>query len=106
MASPDGPVVLQVGQTMPELAETLRASYDVVTLPDQDPQRTSVLADHGERVTVAVVSFGAPFGAELFEVLPRLGAVANFGVGYDNIDLAEARRRGVVVSNTPDVLTD
>jgi lactate dehydrogenase-like 2-hydroxyacid dehydrogenase len=106
MAPSDAPVVLQVGQTMPELAESLRASYDVVTLPEQDPERSTVLAEHGPGVTVAAVSFGAPFGAELFEALPRLGAVANFGVGYDNIDLAEARRRGVVVSNTPDVLTD
>ena len=30
----------------------------------------------------------------------------NFGVGYDTTDVAEAARRGVVVANTPDVLTD
>ncbi len=38
--------------------------------------------------------------------LPALRVVANYGVGYDNIDLAAAARRGVVVTNTPDVLTD
>ena len=38
--------------------------------------------------------------------LPALQVVANYGVGYDNIDLASAARRGVVVTNTPDVLTD
>jgi glyoxylate reductase len=38
--------------------------------------------------------------------LPSLLVVANYGVGYDNIDLAAAARRGVVVTNTPDVLTD
>ena len=38
--------------------------------------------------------------------LPSLRVVANYGVGYDNIDLAAAARRGVVVTNTPDVLTD
>src|SRR5215470_7369903 len=36
---------------------------------------------------------------------PRLRIVANYGVGVDNIDLAAARARGVVVANTPDVLT-
>jgi glyoxylate reductase len=36
----------------------------------------------------------------------RLRIVANFAVGYDNIDLEACRRRGVVVANTPDVLTD
>ena len=38
--------------------------------------------------------------------LPSLRVVANYGVGYDNIDLAAAARRGIVVTNTPDVLTD
>ena len=40
------------------------------------------------------------------DALPDLRAIVNFGVGYDNVDVAEAARRGVVVSNTPDVLTD
>ncbi len=43
--------------------------------------------------------------AEL-EGLPNLVVVANYGVGHDNIDLAAAGRRGVTVTNTPDVLTD
>ena len=37
---------------------------------------------------------------------PGLRVVANYAVGYDNIDIAECRRRGIVVANTPDVLTD
>jgi glyoxylate reductase len=46
-------------------------------------------------------------GAELFDAAgPSLRIVANFGVGYDSIELAEATRRGIVVSNTPDVLTE
>jgi glyoxylate reductase len=44
--------------------------------------------------------------AQLFEAAgPELRIVANFGVGYDSIDVEEATRRGIVVSNTPDVLT-
>jgi glyoxylate reductase len=37
---------------------------------------------------------------------PRLRVVANVAVGYDNIDVAAAARRGIIVTNTPDVLTD
>lgn len=37
---------------------------------------------------------------------PRLRLIANFGVGFEHIDLAAARARGLVVTNTPDVLTD
>ncbi len=43
---------------------------------------------------------------ELLDACPRIRTVANFGVGYDNIDVAAAAARGVVVGNTPDVLTD
>jgi glyoxylate reductase len=43
---------------------------------------------------------------ELLDAAPELVVVANFAVGYDNVDLALATERGVVVTNTPDVLTD
>jgi glyoxylate reductase len=44
--------------------------------------------------------------AEVLAAAPDLRIVANIAVGYDNIDVAEARERGVVVTNTPDVLTE
>jgi glyoxylate reductase len=44
--------------------------------------------------------------AELFDAAPRVRIVANFGVGYDNVDVEEASRRGILVTNTPDVLTN
>ena len=42
----------------------------------------------------------------LFDAAPRLRVVANHAVGYDNVDVAAATERGIVVTNTPDVLTD
>lgn len=47
-----------------------------------------------------------PIDAEVLESAPRLRVISNFGVGFDNIDLAVATRRGVMVCNTPGVLTD
>lgn len=44
--------------------------------------------------------------AALLDRLPRLRVVANYAVGYDNIDVDTLRERGVAVANTPDVLTD
>ncbi len=44
--------------------------------------------------------------ADLLARAPRLRAVANCAVGFDNIDLAAAAARGIVVTNTPDVLTE
>jgi glyoxylate reductase len=44
--------------------------------------------------------------AALIDGSPHLRAIANYAVGYDNIDLAAAHARGIAVGNTPDVLTD
>ncbi len=43
--------------------------------------------------------------AEVLDAAPALKIVANIAVGYDNIDVSAVRQRGVVVTNTPDVLT-
>lgn len=47
-----------------------------------------------------------PFGATEMDLLPGLGVIANYGVGYDAIDVAAASQRGIKVTNTPDVLND
>ncbi|WP_419785431.1 2-hydroxyacid dehydrogenase [Pseudodesulfovibrio sp.] len=44
--------------------------------------------------------------AGFFDAAPKLKGFANYAVGFDNIDVPEATRRGIPVSNTPDVLTD
>lgn len=44
--------------------------------------------------------------AELFDAAPSVRGYANYAVGYDNMDVAEASRRKIPLSNTPDVLTD
>jgi glyoxylate reductase len=43
---------------------------------------------------------------ELIDAAPALRVIANIAVGYDNIDVPAARERGIVVTNTPDVLTE
>ena len=45
-------------------------------------------------------------GAALIDALPKLEIISSFGVGTDNIDVAHAKRRGVIVTNTPNVLND
>lgn len=43
---------------------------------------------------------------EIMDQAPRLKVVANYAVGFNNIDIKEATKRGIMVSNTPEVLTD
>lgn len=97
--------VLQVGPLKPSLAETLRTTYHAHVLPD-GPERQAFLAEHGAEITVAVTSGRTGVNADLMSALPKLGAVVNFGVGYDTTDIDAAAARGVAVSNTPDVLSD
>ena len=47
-----------------------------------------------------------PFGAAQMDKLPNLKIIANFGVGYDAINVDDASARGITVTNTPDVLND
>ncbi len=58
-------------------------------------------------VAAIVADPAVPVDEALLEAAgPRLRVVANFAVGYDNVDLDACRRRGVAVTNTPDVLTN
>ncbi len=43
---------------------------------------------------------------DIFDVVPKAKIFANYAVGFDNIDIPEAKKRGIVVSNTPEVLTN
>ena len=47
-----------------------------------------------------------PFDGALMDLFPALGLIANYGVGYDAINVADAQTRGIAVTNTPDVLND
>lgn len=103
--SRQGRRVLRVGPLKPSLMDTLVADYDALTLPDGD-EREQFLAEHGPSITAVVTSGRTGVDAALMERLPQLGAVVNFGVGYDATDVDAATERGIGVSNTPDVLTD
>ncbi|WP_343243936.1 2-hydroxyacid dehydrogenase [Streptomyces sp. SID13726] len=85
--------------------QVLRSRYDVVELPG-GPDRDGFLAEHAETVTAAVTTSVSGLDATLMARLPTLGAVINIGVGYDAIDVGYATEHGIVVSNTPDVVTD
>src|SRR3989454_10116894 len=62
----------------------------------------------GRRADGAIGQLTEPWGAELFEALKAAGgrAYSNYAVGYDNVVVPEATRRGIAVGNTPGVLTE
>jgi hydroxypyruvate reductase len=58
-----------------------------------------------DRIT-AIAHTGGGVDADMMKRLPKLKLVANFGVGYDSVDVKTAAERGIVVTNTPDVLNE
>ena len=101
--TPQSRPVLQVGPLKPSLAQTLQDDYAAYVLPDEPAE---FLAAHGDKIRAVVTSGRSGVDAELMSALPNLGAIVHFGVGYDTTDIDAATARGVLVSNTPDVLTD
>jgi glyoxylate reductase len=100
-----GPPVLVTRRIPTSVLDRLREHCDVdaheaaTELPRPELLRRA--ADRQGLVTVVTDRVDA----ELIDASPALKVIANIGVGYDNVDLRAAARRGVVVTNTPDVLT-
>ena len=103
MSQPLIPIVIY-GPLSSYLEEQLKTRFQVHEVgADVDP---SGLPD-AVREARALVSFGAVgASAAIMDALPRLEMIGLFSVGYDKVDVAHAKAKGIKVSNTPDVLTD
>ena len=97
--------VLRVGEFERTFEDELVARYEIPRLPD-GAGRAQFLAEHGAELHVLVTSGSPGVDADTIAALPNLEAIVNNGAGVDSIDLAAAKRRGIGVSNTPDVLSD
>ncbi len=85
---------------------TLRAAFKVNVYPGKGAPTPDEIAAGAEGCRGMLVLVRDRVDAYLMKRLPQLKAIANYGVGYDNIAVAEATRRGIMVTNTPDVLTE
>ncbi|WP_414472073.1 2-hydroxyacid dehydrogenase [Microvirga sp. M2] len=98
--------ILMTAPMMPVVIDALDRAFNLHRLWEHD-DRDTYLSEIGPRIRgVATSTLYGRMDATLFERLPNLEIVASFGVGYDNVDVAEAARRQVIVTNTPDVLND
>jgi glyoxylate reductase len=105
LAMTAGPRVVVVGALPTAGIDLLRQRF-VVEAGGSRPER-SWLHEHVPGAVAIVTDSSIRIEAELLDVASDcLRVVANFAVGYDNIDVEAARERGVRVTNTPDVLTN
>jgi len=84
---------------------TLQSEFTAHLLGDA-ADRNAFLRQHAERVR-GLATFGPmPVDGKLMDTLPKLEIISNFGVGVDAINLEDAKKRKIIVTNTPDVLND
>ena len=97
-----------VTRKLPDTVETRMMELFVVRLNEDDhPFTTDELIATSAMCDVLVPTLTDVLSAEVIAKFdPRLKMIANFGNGVDHIDVTAAQARGIMVSNTPDVLTD
>ena len=97
-----------VTRRLPDAVETrIKELFDVTLRDDDTPMTRAELADATKTADILVPTVTDEIDAGLLaQAGPRLKLIANYGAGVDHIDVATARQRGVLVSNTPGVLTD
>lgn len=105
MTSADRPVVLLPSPVPPVVADGCAERFEVLRLWEAGDE-DALLGEHGPRVRGIATGASRPVDAALLARLPALEVVANFGVGYDSIDVEAATAAGVTVTNTPGVLDD
>ncbi|ESR24597.1 2-hydroxyacid dehydrogenase [Lutibaculum baratangense] len=98
------PEIIVTGPMMKTVFQQLDGSYVLHRLWEADED--ALIAEHGEKIVAIATAGKRPVDATFMQRLPNLKLVANFGVGYDSVDAKWAGENGILVSNTPDVLTD
>jgi len=99
------PEIIVVGKIFARTQEKLDQEFTCHKLYEA-PERDAFLKQHAGKVR-ALATFGASGAdAKLMDALPKLEIIANFGVGVDAIDVAAAKQRKILVTNTPDVLNE
>jgi hydroxypyruvate reductase len=102
MPAPD---VIVTAPLPPFLYDPLRTDYRCHDYY-QSSHKPGLLAAEGQRIRGLVQGGGTVTPTDLLDQLPKLEIISVFGVGYDGVPVDYCRRRGLKVTNTPDVLTD
>jgi lactate dehydrogenase-like 2-hydroxyacid dehydrogenase len=98
-----GRIAILVPGTLNEhAAKRIEKTFEMIRMETADPAR--IMPELAQKVR-GIAAFGG-IGADFIDKLPKLEIIASFGVGYDSVDAAHAGKQSVMVTNTPDVLTE
>jgi len=98
---------IYVTRQMPERGlKIIRKYFDTEVWPEYAPPPKKTIIEKAKNVDALATLLSDKIDAEVFDAAPKLKIVSQMAVGFDNIDLQEATKRGIYVTNTPEVLTD
>ena len=103
----DRPIVLIPRKLSAAVLARANDNYNVIVNEDDHVFHRDALIAACQNVDAVLPCHSENFSADVIAALPdRLKIIANHSVGVDHVDLAAAKARGIVVTNTPDVLSD
>lgn len=97
---------IYVTRRIPDAGIKLLEGHEVDVYEGSTPIPRKLLAEKVVDADALIPLLSDQIDAELMDQAPKLKVIANYAVGYDNVDIDAATKRGIVVTNTPDVLTD
>lgn len=102
------PLSVVVTRRLPEAVESRMAElFDVTLCEDDSPMSREQIQSAMQSADVLVTTLTDRIDAQLIaQAGPQLKLIANYGAGFDHIEVEEARARGIVVTNTPGVVTE
>ncbi|WP_374722531.1 2-hydroxyacid dehydrogenase [Peribacillus tepidiphilus] len=101
------PYVFITRKLSEHIVSPLKEKYDVnMWEHESTPVPRETLLNEVKRATALITMLSEKIDEELLEAGRDLQVVANLAVGYDNIDVQAATKKGIAICNTPDVLTD
>src|SRR5882757_8287249 len=74
--------------------------FDLLDAAGKPPNEVFA-ADQLANVRAMITAGATPLGADIMDMMPKLGAIVCYGTGYDGVDLAAAARRKITVGNSP-----
>ena len=98
---------IYVTRELPERGlRIIKQHFDAEVWSEYAPPPKKMIIDKAKNVDALATLLSDKIDAEVFDVAPKLKIVSQLAVGFDNIDVQEATKRGIYVTNTPEVLTD
>jgi glyoxylate reductase len=96
-----------VTRELPERGmKIIKECFEAEVWPEYGPPPKETIIEKARDVDALVTLLSDKIDAEVFDAAPKLKIVAQMAVGFDNIDVGEATKRGIYVTNTPGVLTE